>query len=35
MIGAIAHRAAFAGRRAVARSFATVGAQLPSVELHS
>jgi hypothetical protein len=35
MIGAVASRAAYAGRRALARNFATVGSQIPSVELHS
>jgi len=34
MFGAIAHQAAFVGRRSISRSFATVGAQIPSVELH-
>jgi alkyl hydroperoxide reductase subunit AhpC len=34
MFGAIAHQAAFVGRRAAARSFATIGSQVPSVELH-
>lgn len=34
MLGALAHQASFAGRRAIARSFATVGSQIPSVELH-
>jgi hypothetical protein len=35
MIGAVANHAAIVGRRAFARSFATVGSQIPSVELHS
>ncbi len=35
MIGAVASHAAFVGRRALTRAFATVGSQIPSVELHS
>ena len=36
MFSVLAHRTAFAGRQAIARSFAaSVGSQVPSVDLHS